>query len=781
MLPGQVRECFNGFPDATYGLTKRPGFKHIANLEGAVTDKGRWFYINRDDDEVYIGRIYGGTGTNIAGPAGIKVWNAVTGVEATVTYETGTQNYFQTNRESLKVLTVQDTTIVVNTEQVVAASSTNSPSVSVTTVSSVGALPTSGTHNTVSKIVNTTGMIDDYYVKFIANNGSNGAGYYEETIEPGISLGVDSSTMPHELVNTGLNTFHFKKITYTDRLVGDDITNSQPSFVGEKITNAFFSDGRFGFLSKDNVSLSQAGDFFNFYFKSAQTSIDSDPVDISCSSVKPTALNAVIPTAQGILLFSNKQQFMLYSETGVLTPSTATIRKISNYEMNSNIDPVDVGTNINFISKTPGYTRVFSMVTRGQEDNPQVLDLSRVVKEWVSPDIDQLVGSPQNSMVLLANQDSRELFTFRYYNDGRENLMEAWTSWIMPSKVQFCVIDQDDMYIIGMTDSQTVLLKAALSQSPQEAILVTSQRQKVNPCMDYYATASSVVYDSVNDLSKCYLPYDDIAELDPVLIIKGGVPVQNNIDISDTGGLDTGRLDTFYNPEPLPLNDLVESGYTITPERGTDSTGPYFIVPNRDVTAIASEVIVGYKYTFDVQLPKTYYNHDGKSADFTANLTLHRMKFSVGLSGEMNFKVQQKGKLPYFVDFVGDGTADTFQFNRNELDYAERRDIKVSVDGVRTVGFQFNNDTTIELTDTPAANAKIKFYIDEWFAVYPVIEANEYIANDIAMDNQNVFTLPLHQRTENVNVRIVNNSPFPVALNSMMWEGNYTPRFYRRK
>jgi len=25
-----------------------------------------------------------------------------------------------------------------------------------------------------------------------------------------------------------------------------------------------------------------------------------------------------------------------------------------------------------------------------------------------------------------------------------------------------------------------------------------------------------------------------------------------------------------------------------------------------------------------------------------------------------------------------------------------------------------------------------------------------------------------------------NNSPFPVAVNAMMWEGNYTPRFYRR-
>jgi hypothetical protein len=54
------------------------------------------------------------------------------------------------------------------------------------------------------------------------------------------------------------------------------------------------------------------------------------------------------------------------------------------------------------------------------------------------------------------------------------------------------------------------------------------------------------------------------------------------------------------------------------------------------------------------------------------------------------------------------------------------------------------------------------------------------LANDVPLDNETVFTIPIHQRTENFRLKMFNNSPFPVAVNAMMWEGNYTPRFYRR-
>ena len=67
--------------------------------------------------------------------------------------------------------------------------------------------------------------------------------------------------MPHELVNTALNNFTFRQFSWVDRDVGDDTTNAHPSFVGHKIQEAFFHNNRLGFLSNDNVSMSQAAKY----------------------------------------------------------------------------------------------------------------------------------------------------------------------------------------------------------------------------------------------------------------------------------------------------------------------------------------------------------------------------------------------------------------------------------------------------------------------------------------------------------------------------------------
>jgi len=914
MLPGQVRECYNGFPDATYGLTKRPGFEHIVNLgTGTTYDDGKWFYIKRDDDEEYVGIIIpatitlvnngtsgatnktnvstttSGSGTNLtvdliadggvvteikinrpgdnydngdtitiaAADAGtsvdvtgtfvvgdINVWNAVNGNVCTVTYPDG-KGYLTGTKDNYKIITVQDTSIIINSAvtvgvqatpswyphrvasveiQYVTASTTYTIDITIngvtktatyTTPSSadantilidlendinvmtgdhaqltvtrlansleivstidmdihaeggldnkaltavedevatVAGLPVKSVQDRLIKIINSDVAADDYWAKFVAHDGVSGEGYWEETRAPNVSPGLDNATMPHELVNTAVDTFIFKQISYENRLVGDDETNSDPTFVGEAITAGFFHNNRLGFLSKDNVIMSQSGDFYNFYFKSAQTTLESDPIDISCSSIKPTALHAALPTAQGVILFSENQQFVLFADAGVLTPSLATIRALSNYEMDRKIEPVDAGTNINFITKTPGYSRVFSMITRGQQENPQILDLSRVVKEWISPNVDQLISSPQNSMIAMTGQGLNEVFLFRYYNDGKENLMEAWVSWLMPGTVQFIVTNSDDMYAVTKQGNQFVLSKAALSQSPEQAIIVNNQGQKVNPCVDLYAPASSVVYDSVNKLSKCYLPYNDVSSLTPIIVIKGNTS----------------------------SGSFVESGFTITPERDSDGTGPYFIVPFKDLTSVASDVIVGFKYNFDVELPRTYFRPDPRVTDFTANLTIARMKFAVGLSGMMSFKLEQQGRLPYEVKFTGDGSTTTYTFNKRDLDYVNRSDVLVTVNGVNETAFSFTNDTTIVFSSAPAADAEIKFYIKDWFTVQPVIEANSYLANDVPLDNETVFTIPIHQRTENFRLKMFNNSPFPVAVNAMMWEGNYTPRFYRR-
>ena len=54
------------------------------------------------------------------------------------------------------------------------------------------------------------------------------------------------------------------------------------------------------------------------------------------------------------------------------------------------------------------------------------------------------------------------------------------------------------------------------------------------------------------------------------------------------------------------------------------------------------------------------------------------------------------------------------------------------------------------------------------------------IVKKVLEQEQNIFTIPIHQRPDNYTLRIFSDSPFPVSLTSMAWEGNYSPRFYRR-
>ena len=844
-LPGQVRECLNAYPDPTFGLTKRPGFKWIANLgTGTTYDSSKWFYIHRDNDEKYIGCIKPAGGST----GDIDIWNATTVAACTVNYGTGAQAYLTGARANYDLLTVQDTTIVTNnlitaatvaapsftansqatlslsgsslqiTYTVVVAGTTTttttdtddtyddaltkikasidaasisnltvvkhqntlqltrtsaftitatggatgtSISVFQDQVDNVSQLQIQSAHNHTVKIVNTASTNDTYFAKFVADNGTSGPGYWEETLDPSLSTGLNTATMPHELVNNSTNTFTFQKVAYTARLVGDDTTNSHPSFVGQKIQQAFFYNNRLGFLSLDNVVLSQSGQHYNFYHTSAQTITDADPIDLQASTTKPAALHGILPTTQGLILFSKNQQFLMSARDNILTPTTTTIRTISNYEMDDSVDPIDMGSNINFISKTPSYSRVFGMITRGQDENPKVLDISRVVNEWVPSTIDTFIGSSQNQFIALSSQSDDKVYFYLTYNDGEKNLVQSWFRWQLSGTVQTIAIDSDDFYAVTKQGSQFTLAKASLSQSPDDAIIVNNDGQKINPCVDLYSNArnaannATVVYDSTNDFSKCYIPWANVTGLTPVIVIKGTTA--------------TGQF--------------IESGFTTTPEVITNDGDPYFKVLRKDLSGVAADVIVGWKYDLDVILPKTYFRSDDDmtSTDFTASLSIARMKFAVGLSGVMGFKLKSTGIRQGKKEYTGDGSTTVFNWVDEDLSYVDSDQVKVTLDGVITTAFTVTASNQITFSSAPANTVKIVIFLDEWYSLNPTTQANTYLANDIALKDQSVFSIPIHQKTDNFQLRVFNDSPFPVSLNSMMWEGNYSPRFYRRK
>ena len=170
-----------------------------------------------------------------------------------------------------------------------------------------------------------------------------------------------------------------------------------------------------------------------------------------------------------------------------------------------------------------------------------------------------------------------------------------------------------------------------------------------------------------------------------------------------------------------------------------------------------------------------------EKTDFTAHLTVARVKFAVGLSGVMGFKLKSIGVRQGSRSYTGDNSTTIFNWTTDDFTYIDKDQIKVTLDGIQTTSFTVSGDTQITFSSAPGTDVKIVIYLDEWYNLTPTQKADTYLANDIAISEHSVFSLPIHQRTDNFQLRVFNDSPFPVSLNSMMWEGNYVPKFYSRK
>lgn len=563
----------------------------------------------------------------------------------------------------------------------------------------VAKLPLQSKQNDHVRILNSDGPEDDYYVKFVAYNAVKGEGYWKETLARDVSPGLDASTMPHQLALTSSTAFTFGPVTYNAREAGDDTTSPIPSFIGKTIQSSFFYSNRFGVLSEDNVIFGVANDDYNFFVKSALTQIDSDPIDLNVSSVRPVQLFEVQPTPQGLLLLSERQQFQVFSADGtILTPGSALIRSLSNYEMATDVQPVDVGTSYAFVSRVADYSKLFSIQLRDVEQSPIVIDISKAVLQWIPSTVDGLTVSPQNSTIMLVDRDTSYLYLYRYYNNGKEDLFQAWTKWLLPGTIQAAKIINDSVLSVLQHEDEYTIGSTVLDEIPTGDVVAAATSITGNPCLDMATRPVSptggvdgVVYDTTNDITKIYVPYTPIANKAAVMLLT--------VPTADSGT--TAEVDSD------------QGFYTAATERTELGTGYRYFEVNGNFKPYDDGIVVGYGYDFEATLPRFYFRRDATTTDYTATLTISRARFSIGKTGAVEFKVKSNGS-------------------------------------------------------------------NEWKNIQHSIEADYYSADTNPVKDERQFVLPIHQRNTNFELKVTSNYPYPVSLVSMMWEGNYSPRFYRR-
>ena len=250
-------------------------------------------------------------------------------------------------------------------------------------VNDVTRLPNQCKHGYIVKVSNSRmADEDDYYVRFDGENNTDGSGSWSECAKPGIPktltnmpLVIQRTALANGGTSSEVATFTIKQFTYADRLIGDELTNPLPSFVGKRINKILFFRNRLSFLAGSNVITARPGSIAepDFLAESALTVSASDPIDISSASTFPSELFDGIAINAGLVVFSTNQQFLLASDDTVLNPDTAKLRSISTFNYNKDIAPISLGTTIGYVDNSGKFSRFNEMANISREGQPSVV------------------------------------------------------------------------------------------------------------------------------------------------------------------------------------------------------------------------------------------------------------------------------------------------------------------------------------------------------------------------------------------------------------------------
>ena len=564
------------------------------------------------------------------------------------------------------------------------------------TITSQVDLPGSCEDGYIVKVVNSSDInIDDMYVRFDADNGTRGFGVWSETVGPDLEVEFDPLTMPHELVRNTDGSFTYQPVSWDNRVVGDENTNPKPSFVGKKISGIVFHRNRLGLFSGDNVVFSRSGDITNFWVSSALTGVDSDPIDISTSGNQPAILTHAIPTAIGLVLYSDNEQFLLSTDSDTFSPSTTNIKTLATYDAAPSVAPVSLGTTQGFVSKTPLFSKFFEFVDINIDQQPLMNDTTVTVPELLPQSVDAIASSSDLSLVALGTKGSRDVYMFRFLTQSRtDRQIQTWFRWQITGDLLDHFFDGNTYYAITSNGDEVAVQKFDISQSNESGFLTLPTGEQTDVCLDMFYVNPHRTYDETNDETTITLPYDHVADNGSFTVLALGGYLGDTITAATSETV--GKLLT-----PTVTHTAAEFGDTC--------------VIDGDYRGL--NLIIGYQYDMQVDLPKLFVYEEEQQAvkyDNNADLIIHRLKVSTGLSGP--------------------------------VDYA------INITGLET----FNE--TVE-----------------------VAEPYVYTLNSVNMQGSATHEVPIYQRNENLSLSIKSTGPFPVSLLGYDWEGRYNTRFYRRK
>lgn len=324
---------------------------------------------------------------------------------------------------------------------------------------------------------------DGYYVEFKPKSGTFGEGTWSEVVSPGVEYKIKAATMPHILVRLPSGQFHFGPVdgstqggvvlpSWGQRTAGDYNTSPDPSFIGYAINDLTVYKSRLVMLADENIILSRTREFFEFFPETVTTVLDTDPIDLVASNNRVSVLRYAVPYQDELILFSSQYQFRFNAAETVLTPATAQITVLTQYELDPLLRPQQVGGGIVFCQANGGWSqfREFSFRGAGTALTADTQDLTGYVSSYIPRNVYKAaVNDTGSSAYFISNETGYEnriyvyKFFFRNTGNGVERAQSSWSYWQLNGKVLqivcirevlYCLIQQGDQVFLELIPVQ---------------------------------------------------------------------------------------------------------------------------------------------------------------------------------------------------------------------------------------------------------------------------------------------------------------------------------------
>lgn len=229
---------------------------------------------------------------------------------------------------------------------------------------------------------------------------------------------------------------------FTPSVSGDTTTNTPPHFYGRYITCLAMFQDRLLVGSGGTVSMSQRGDYFNFYRTTTLTLPDSDPISVYAVGSENDTIRKVTPHEMNLFVHGDKRHYLIPGRAPV-TPTSASMGVMWEVDNASGAQPVSNGAHL-FIAKEElqvGASRLLQVQPGLYQDIPTLQDVSQQLRDYVNGFPAEIVAFLNPGMVFIRTdyvQKSRYgfprsrkngIYVYQYTDQGDQRVVDAWGAW----------------------------------------------------------------------------------------------------------------------------------------------------------------------------------------------------------------------------------------------------------------------------------------------------------------------------------------------------------------